>query len=67
MFNDWMETGVVSVFYDFCSDEPLEDKSVPVVAFVANPERVGEMLIALRQCDEFLDGVKMAGSGYTMD
>jgi hypothetical protein len=67
MSNNWMETGVVSVFYNFHSDEPLEDKSVPVVAFVANPEQVGEMLIALRQCDEFIDGVKMAGSGYTMD
>jgi hypothetical protein len=65
--NNWRETGVVSVFYNIHSDEPLEDKSVPVVAFVANPEQVGEMLIALRQCDELIDGLKMAGSGYTMD
>jgi hypothetical protein len=66
MSNNWMGTRVVFVFYDFHKDKPLEDKSVPVVAFVANPERVGEMLCGLRQGDESIDGVKMAGSGYTV-
>ena len=57
---DWKETGVVLVFYDYDLEKIREDKSFPVVSFVMNPKDVGEVLITLRQTDDFIKNVERA-------
>lgn len=57
---DWKETGVVLVFYDYDLTKLREDKSIPVVSFMMNPKDVGQILITLRQTDNFIKNVERA-------
>jgi hypothetical protein len=57
MTTDWRDNGVVVVFF---KDHPalMEGEALPIVAFVASPEKVGSMINTLRQHNDHIDNVR---------
>ena len=54
---DWRDNGVV-VVYIKDHGELMEGEALPIVAFVASPEKIGSMLNTLRQHQDHIDNVR---------
>lgn len=53
---DWRDKGVVVVFFKDHA-ELAEGEALPIVAFVASPEKIGSMVNTLRQHQDHIDNV----------
>lgn len=54
---DWRDKGVVVVFFKD-HGELMEGEPLPIVAFVASPEKIGSMLNTLRQHQDHIDNIR---------